>query len=304
MRCRVAAGSAAGGDAGQPIVLDVALAFPLDQRDELGCRDHGAPSWRAVPRLLSLVLILDDIDVCQYHFGMKRLIDPDALLLQGAADPTRLAILRQLAGGDGVCACDFTACCDVAQPTVSHHLKVLREAGWVRSERARVVRLLLAPARGRRALPRDRRGAPALDRHGVPWLTRAGRATGGSSSPWAPTRWSCSPCSGLGSRWASITGGQVFADAWAWLNGLEPIARIAAWILFLPIAVGCGRGTPGSRRRPGRRRRGPHRLDAGRRRESRPQRQATLNGAAPRTRPAAQRDRAVVPLRAGGGSRS
>jgi ArsR family transcriptional regulator len=67
--------------------------------------------------------------------SMKRLVDPDAILLQGAADPTRLAILRQLAGGEGVCACDFTACCDVAQPTVSHHLKVLREAGWVRSER-------------------------------------------------------------------------------------------------------------------------------------------------------------------------
>ncbi len=67
--------------------------------------------------------------------GMKRLVDPDALLLQGAADPTRLSILRQLASGEGVCACDFSACCDVAQPTVSHHLKVLREAGWVRSER-------------------------------------------------------------------------------------------------------------------------------------------------------------------------
>lgn len=66
---------------------------------------------------------------------MKRLTDPDALLLQGAADPTRLAILRQLAGGDEVCACDFTACCDVAQPTVSHHLKVLRESGWVTSQR-------------------------------------------------------------------------------------------------------------------------------------------------------------------------
>jgi ArsR family transcriptional regulator len=66
---------------------------------------------------------------------MKRLTDPDALLLQGAADPTRLAILRQLAGGEEVCACDFTACCDVAQPTVSHHLKVLRDAGWVTSQR-------------------------------------------------------------------------------------------------------------------------------------------------------------------------
>ena len=66
---------------------------------------------------------------------MKRLTDPDALLLQGAADPTRLAILRQLAAGDEVCACDFTACCEVAQPTVSHHLKVLRESGWVLSDR-------------------------------------------------------------------------------------------------------------------------------------------------------------------------
>lgn len=66
---------------------------------------------------------------------MKRLVDPDAHLLQGAADPTRLSILRQLAGGDGVCACDFSACCEVAQPTVSHHLKTLRESGWVRTER-------------------------------------------------------------------------------------------------------------------------------------------------------------------------
>jgi ArsR family transcriptional regulator, arsenate/arsenite/antimonite-responsive transcriptional repressor len=66
---------------------------------------------------------------------VKRVLDPDVLLLQGAADPTRLAILRQLAGGGGVCACDFTACCDVAQPTVSHHLKVLRQSGWVQTER-------------------------------------------------------------------------------------------------------------------------------------------------------------------------
>jgi ArsR family transcriptional regulator, arsenate/arsenite/antimonite-responsive transcriptional repressor len=66
---------------------------------------------------------------------MKRPTDRDVLLLQGAADATRLTILRQLAASDGICACDFTACCDVAQPTVSHHLKVLRDTGWVRSER-------------------------------------------------------------------------------------------------------------------------------------------------------------------------
>lgn len=66
---------------------------------------------------------------------MKRITDPDARLLQGAADPTRLAILRQLSGGEEICACDFTACCTVAQPTVSHHLRVLRDAGWVTSRR-------------------------------------------------------------------------------------------------------------------------------------------------------------------------
>ena len=66
---------------------------------------------------------------------MKRQTDPDVRLLQAAADPTRLAILRQLSESPEVCACDFTACCDVSQPTVSHHLKVLREAGWIVAER-------------------------------------------------------------------------------------------------------------------------------------------------------------------------
>jgi ArsR family transcriptional regulator len=66
---------------------------------------------------------------------MKKATDPDVRLLQALADPTRLAILRQLSVAGPVCACDFTACCDVAQPTVSHHLKVLRESGWVEGER-------------------------------------------------------------------------------------------------------------------------------------------------------------------------
>ena len=63
-------------------------------------------------------------------------VDPDVQLLQAIADPVRLAILRQLRSAPGsVCACDFTNCCDVTQPTISHHLKVLREAGVVMTER-------------------------------------------------------------------------------------------------------------------------------------------------------------------------
>jgi ArsR family transcriptional regulator, arsenate/arsenite/antimonite-responsive transcriptional repressor len=66
---------------------------------------------------------------------MARTTDPDVRLLAAAADPTRLAILRQLADETQVCACDFESCCDVSQPTMSHHLRVLREAGWILGER-------------------------------------------------------------------------------------------------------------------------------------------------------------------------
>ena len=62
--------------------------------------------------------------------------DPDVELLQAIGDPVRLEIVRMLASCAGaVCACDFTDCCTVSQPTVSHHLKVLREAGVVTTER-------------------------------------------------------------------------------------------------------------------------------------------------------------------------
>ncbi len=59
----------------------------------------------------------------------------DVKLLQALADPTRFAIVKQLSTDGEVCACDFAACCDVSQPTVSHHLRVLREAGVVACER-------------------------------------------------------------------------------------------------------------------------------------------------------------------------
>ena len=62
-------------------------------------------------------------------------IDPDVQLLAALADPVRLSIVRQLSALDDVCACDFSECCTVSQPTISHHLRVLREAGVLTSER-------------------------------------------------------------------------------------------------------------------------------------------------------------------------
>ena len=67
--------------------------------------------------------------------NMKRQTNPEVQLLQAAADSIRLAILRQLALAGPVCACDIAAGYDVTQPTVSHHLRVLREAGWIEGER-------------------------------------------------------------------------------------------------------------------------------------------------------------------------
>ena len=66
---------------------------------------------------------------------MATMIDSDVALLQALADPNRLAIVRKLVQEGEAGAGEFTACCEVAQPTISHHLKVLRESGVVASSR-------------------------------------------------------------------------------------------------------------------------------------------------------------------------
>jgi ArsR family transcriptional regulator len=52
------------------------------------------------------------------------------------ADPTRIEILRLVGAQSGpVCVCDIVERFDLAQPTISHHLKVLREAGLLRTSK-------------------------------------------------------------------------------------------------------------------------------------------------------------------------
>jgi ArsR family transcriptional regulator len=57
--------------------------------------------------------------------------------LAALSDPVRLRLLSLLSTADGgaVCVCDLVAPVGKSQPTVSHHLKVLSEAGLVTSER-------------------------------------------------------------------------------------------------------------------------------------------------------------------------
>jgi ArsR family transcriptional regulator len=54
-----------------------------------------------------------------------------AVRFKALADPSRVAIVNRLAGAEAVCVCDLIGSLELAQPTVSHHLKVLREAGLV-----------------------------------------------------------------------------------------------------------------------------------------------------------------------------
>ena len=53
-------------------------------------------------------------------------------LARGLSDPNRVEILRLIAAQRGpICACDIVEAIDLSQPTVSHHLKILREAGLI-----------------------------------------------------------------------------------------------------------------------------------------------------------------------------
>jgi len=60
-----------------------------------------------------------------------------APLLKALADPVRLRLMSLVASGEGgeACVCDLTGAFDLSQPTISHHLKVLHEAGLLDREK-------------------------------------------------------------------------------------------------------------------------------------------------------------------------
>ena len=69
-------------------------------------------------------------------------------VLKALAEPTRLRLVSLIAAHDGAeaCVCDLTEPVGLSQPTVSHHLKVLTQAGLVqRSQRGRWAYYRLAP---------------------------------------------------------------------------------------------------------------------------------------------------------------
>ncbi len=70
-------------------------------------------------------------------------MDTRALQLKALADPVRLSIVEFLrvpiqsccVREDGVCACDLETFLGLSQPTISHHMKLLVQAGFVQSKK-------------------------------------------------------------------------------------------------------------------------------------------------------------------------
>ena len=71
--------------------------------------------------------------------GATLLAEPQRLALsdplKALADPTRIGIVNCLANAGECCVCDLTEGFALSQPTISHHLKILREAGLIEVER-------------------------------------------------------------------------------------------------------------------------------------------------------------------------
>jgi ArsR family transcriptional regulator, arsenate/arsenite/antimonite-responsive transcriptional repressor len=81
---------------------------------------------------------LDLIDCCR-PLGADALSDNEAVaaaaLFRALSDPGRIKIVNLLARSDEpVCACEFEPTLGLSQPTVSHHLKKLTEAGLLERE--------------------------------------------------------------------------------------------------------------------------------------------------------------------------
>ncbi len=87
-------------------------------------------------------LPLSDVSACNYVPMVREPLSPEAAVdiaakLKALADPVRLRLFSLVASHSGgeACVCDISSDIDVTQPTVSHHLRVLKEAGLLTSER-------------------------------------------------------------------------------------------------------------------------------------------------------------------------
>jgi ArsR family transcriptional regulator len=117
------------------------------------------------------VLILADTAACCSPLSAQPLSMKQAEqvvpLLKALADPVRLRLMSLVASHQGseACVCELNDAFDLSQPTISHHMKVLHDAGLVNREKRGVWVYYRAgprrsPASARSSAARPRRQAP------------------------------------------------------------------------------------------------------------------------------------------------
>lgn len=81
----------------------------------------------------------DDPLACCTPLGVEPMTAAEAEsvagLFRALSDPVRLRLLSLIAAANEACVCELTSPFEVSQPTISHHLRALREAGPVNAER-------------------------------------------------------------------------------------------------------------------------------------------------------------------------
>ncbi len=86
--------------------------------------------------MIELPVVRERGECCSLPVVKQGWAEQKAALLKVLADPTRLTMLASLWKAAGpICICDFTAGLGLSQPTISHHMARLKEAGLVESEK-------------------------------------------------------------------------------------------------------------------------------------------------------------------------
>ncbi len=78
-------------------------------------------------------------DICRASLTEAPLSEPDAndlaAVLAAISDPVRLRLLSIVASKEEVCSCDLEVPLERSQPTISHHTRILSEAGLITAEK-------------------------------------------------------------------------------------------------------------------------------------------------------------------------
>lgn len=76
-----------------------------------------------------------EVEVQHVHFEEEDGLDRAAATFKALSDPTRLRILKAISAMSELCECNIVPSFGLSQPTISYHLKILREAGLITSDR-------------------------------------------------------------------------------------------------------------------------------------------------------------------------